>query len=45
MTRPATAPVTGHAVGATFTGHGSEYFRIWVVNVLLTLLTLGLYSA
>src|SRR3989454_845649 len=45
VTRPATAPVTGHAVGATFTGHGSEYFRIWVVNVLLTLLTLGLYSA
>ena len=28
-----------------FTGRGSEYFRIWVVNVLLTLLTLGLYSA
>ncbi|PYO00037.1 MAG: DUF898 domain-containing protein [Candidatus Rokuibacteriota bacterium] len=45
VTQPATAPVTGHAVGATFTGHGSEYFRIWVVNVLLTLLTLGLYSA
>src|SRR5207302_10788431 len=43
--QPVTAPVTGHAVGATFTGHGSEYFRIWVVNVLLTLLTLGLYSA
>lgn len=26
-----------------FTGSGSEYFRIWIVNVLLTLLTLGLY--
>ena len=28
-----------------FDGSGSEYFRIWVVNVLLTLLTLGVYSA
>jgi uncharacterized membrane protein YjgN (DUF898 family) len=26
-----------------FTGSGSEYFRIWIVNLLLTLLTLGLY--
>jgi uncharacterized membrane protein YjgN (DUF898 family) len=28
-----------------FTGIGSEYFRIWVVNMLLTVLTLGIYSA
>ncbi len=28
-----------------FTGSGSEYFRIWVVNQLLTLVTLGVYSA
>ena len=28
-----------------FTGTGSEYFRIWVVNLLLTILTLGIYSA
>lgn len=27
-----------------FTGQGAEYFRIWVVNLLLTLLTAGLYS-
>ena len=26
-----------------FTGSGSEYFRIWIVNLLLTLATLGLY--
>jgi uncharacterized membrane protein YjgN (DUF898 family) len=26
-----------------FTGSGSEYFRIWIVNLLLTVLTLGLY--
>ena len=28
-----------------FSGDGAEYFRIWVVNMLLTLLTLGVYSA
>ncbi len=28
----------------TFTGSGSEYFRIWFVNLLLTLVTLGLFS-
>jgi uncharacterized membrane protein YjgN (DUF898 family) len=27
-----------------FTGSGSEYFRIWSVNVLLNFLTAGLYS-
>ncbi len=27
-----------------FTGSGSEYFRIWIVNLLLTLLTLTLYA-
>lgn len=26
-----------------FTGSGSEYFRIWIVNLLLTLITLTLY--
>lgn len=28
-----------------FTGSGAEYFRIWVVNLLLTILTGGIYSA
>src|SRR5687768_7907623 len=28
-----------------FTGDGAEYFRIWVVNLLLTIATLGIYSA
>jgi uncharacterized membrane protein YjgN (DUF898 family) len=28
-----------------FTGTGQEYFRIWIVNVLLTIVTLGVYSA
>jgi uncharacterized membrane protein YjgN (DUF898 family) len=29
----------------TFTGRSGEYFRIWIVNVCLTVLTLGIYSA
>lgn len=29
----------------TFTGSGGEYFRIWIVNLLLTVVTLGVYSA
>jgi uncharacterized membrane protein YjgN (DUF898 family) len=30
-------------IGLRFTGSGSEYFRIWIVNLLLTLVTLGFY--
>ena len=29
----------------TFTGSGKEYFKIWIVNLCLSLLTLGIYSA
>lgn len=29
----------------TFTGTAKEYFGIWIVNVLLTIITLGIYSA
>jgi uncharacterized membrane protein YjgN (DUF898 family) len=28
-----------------FTGTAQEYFRIWIVNTLLTIVTLGVYSA
>lgn len=28
-----------------FNGKAGEYFRIWIVNILLTILTLGVYSA
>ncbi|MGZ5583980.1 MAG: YjgN family protein [Usitatibacter sp.] len=28
-----------------FTGTGREYFGIWIVNLLLTVITLGIYSA
>lgn len=37
-----TAPAS-HRLDVRFTGSGSEYFRIWIVNVLLLLVTLGLY--
>lgn len=29
----------------SFTGNASEYFRIWIVNMALTVVTLGIYSA
>jgi uncharacterized membrane protein YjgN (DUF898 family) len=29
----------------SFEGSGKEYFRIWIVNIALTILTLGIYSA
>src|SRR5262245_5944118 len=28
-----------------FSGSGGEYFRIWIVNLLLSVITLGIYSA
>ncbi len=28
-----------------FTGTASEYFRIWIINVFLTVVTLGIYNA
>lgn len=44
-TDPEPAPSDRHVADLVFTGRGAEYFRIWVVNLLLTLLTLGVYSA
>lgn len=29
----------------SFTGAGSEYFKIWIVNLALTVVTFGIYSA
>ena len=45
---PAFAPApTSHTgpqgLAIEFTGSGSEYFRIWIVNLLLTIVTLGFY--
>ena len=39
----AATPNAPRALGIRFTGSGSEYFRIWIVNLLLTVVTLGLY--
>jgi len=32
-------------VDIVFKGKGSEYFKIWIVNLFLSILTLGIYSA
>ncbi len=33
------------AISFKFTGDADEYFKIWIVNLCLTILTLGIYSA
>lgn len=39
------APETGNRIeDFTFTGNASEYFRIWIVNLFLTIITIGIYS-
>jgi uncharacterized membrane protein YjgN (DUF898 family) len=40
---PAAAVAEPRVLAIRFTGSGSEYFRIWAVNLLLILVTLGLY--
>lgn len=42
---PAVAPAVRREIPFRFTGKASEYFRIWIVNTLLTIVTLGIYSA
>lgn len=37
------SPAAPRVLEIRFTGSGSEYFRIWAVNLLLILVTLGLY--
>lgn len=39
------APVQPTTYPFVFSGKGGEYFRIWIVNIALTLATLGIYSA
>jgi uncharacterized membrane protein YjgN (DUF898 family) len=39
------APSAPRASRVRFTGTGEEYFGIWIVNLLLTIVTLGIYSA
>lgn len=39
------APPAGRALQAEFLGSAAEYARLWYVNLILGLLTLGIYSA
>ena len=43
--QPNAAPTAADPVPFEFRATGSEYFRIWIVNLLLTVLTLGIFSA
>jgi uncharacterized membrane protein YjgN (DUF898 family) len=43
--RPTSASGSGAPLPLAFTGSAGEYFRVWIVNVCLTVLTLGIYSA
>lgn len=40
---PLPPPVTVSTYPMTFTGTAQEYFRIWIVNLALSVVTLGLY--
>ena len=40
---PAVAPA--EPIGFRFGGNGGELFRIWIANLFLTIVTLGIYSA
>lgn len=42
---PSRLPAEPRALSLTFSGTGAEYFRIWIVNLLLTIITFGIYSA
>ncbi|NJM32671.1 MAG: DUF898 domain-containing protein [Limnobacter sp.] len=39
------AAATTRTLQVQFTGKAGEYFKIWIVNVFLTVITLGIYSA
>lgn len=43
MTSNTSQPLGLHRI--KFHGKGGEYFAIWLVNALLTIVTLGIYSA
>jgi uncharacterized membrane protein YjgN (DUF898 family) len=42
---PITAPAEPRTYEFEFRGRGGEYFGIWIVNLALTVITLGIYSA
>ena len=44
-TRAGSGATDEKAIRPEFTGSAAEYFRIWIVNLFFTLITLGIYSA
>ncbi|MBK7949218.1 MAG: DUF898 domain-containing protein [Deltaproteobacteria bacterium] len=42
---PSAPPAAARRLDFEFHATGGEYFRIWIVNLLLTIVTLGIYSA
>lgn len=44
-TENATARSGNRDVAVEFNGQSFEYFKIWIVNILLSIITLGIYSA
>ena len=45
MEQNSAAAAPSAAVPLQFTGKAGEYFKIWIVNLCLSVLTLGIYSA
>jgi len=45
VTQGVDAPPKTSILNFEFRGDGMEYFKIWIVNILLTIVTLGIYSA
>ena len=43
--RDGPSEVSAGTIPLTFSGKGGEYFRIWIINIILSILTLGIYSA
>lgn len=43
--KPEAASVTLEEKGFSFSGNAKEYFGIWIVNLLLSIVTLGIYTA
>ena len=45
LTEKQTISSEPHRYKLEFSGSAGEYFRIWIVNTFLTIITLGIYSA
>ena len=45
MEQTSTAPRPAAPIPLQFTGNAGEYFKIWIVNLCLSVVTLGIYSA